>query len=185
MYAYIVYTVLKWSMTPSQITVLVILQNNVFQTLLGTHIIQGPRFNAALGWGPRVSISNTFRGMPRLLVHRPHFEATLCLWVENQQVRVLPRSQMITGRRKGVLTTTTPGGRWRLTLPEGSQTLPECCNHVGNLRHTDAKLPPWEMLISFAWGVAWANVLSEAPQWVCCAELRITALVVDANGPKY
>lgn len=63
MYAHIFYTVLKWTVTDSQIPAWrgLFLQNNASQTLLCTHIAQGSRFTAALGREPGVSISNTFR----------------------------------------------------------------------------------------------------------------------------
>lgn len=62
-YAHILYTVWKWTVTDSQIPAWrgLFLQNNASQTLRCTHIAQGSRFTAALGRGPGVSISNTFR----------------------------------------------------------------------------------------------------------------------------
>lgn len=183
MYAHIFYTVLKWTVTDSQIPAWrgLFLQNNASQTLLCTHIAQGSRFTAPLGRGLGVSISNTFRDDAKATgpwttlrgyaVHVGRKSA-------GKSPTMQPPEQGGEGKRE-------PGGWGRLTLPECFSNLPEHCNRVGKLKSTDARLPPWEMLISFAWGVAWAYVVSEAPQGAYCAELWITALVVDANGLKY
>lgn len=114
MYAHIFHTVLKWTVVrlpdPSLARSL-----PTEQCFSNSTVHTSPRGPGSLQlWGGDwESAFLTHSGMmTRLLVHGPHFEATQCIWAENEQVRVLPCGHLSSGRRKkgtwGLMKTHSP-----------------------------------------------------------------------------